>query len=320
MTAPLTPASCDLRGLDFMPLDVVRLLDSDTLALLTGDEFKAAFQLWCRSWKEVPAASLRNDDRILARAAGVALSEWQTIKAAALRGWVECDDGRIYHPVVAEKALRAWIERIGYRDRSAKAQSSRHESFTYQPEGFADLRAEAVACLEVLSPNASLTLGAVLRGGSKAPARNPSRSDLGSEEKGSVSVSEVGEKDISIVVSPSASPTPDARQAFNLYNEMASEVGIPTARDLTPARAKKLTAYLKEEGLSGWESVLEAVRQSPHCLGRNDRQWKADLDFLLTPSRRTRLLEGSYAHASDPRRNGGGQARSYLDTALEAVA
>ena len=179
MTAPLTPPSCNLRGLDYMPLDVVRLLDSDTLALSTGDEFKAAFQLWCRAWKEVPAASLRNDDRILARAAGVALSEWQTIKAAALRGWVECDDGRIYHPVVAEKALRAWIERIGYQDRSAKAQSSRHDSYTYQPEAFAALRSEAVACLEILSPGASLTLGAVLQGAAKAPTRSPTRSVSG---------------------------------------------------------------------------------------------------------------------------------------------
>lgn len=319
MSAPLTPASCDLRGLDYMPLDVARLLDSDTLALTTGDEFKAVFQLWCRAWREVPAASLLNDDRVLARAAGVALSEWQAIRAAVLRGWVACDDGRLYHPVVAEKALRAWIERLGFRERSAKAQSSRHESFVYQPDAFAALRAEAIDCLETLSPGASLTLGAVLQGDRKAPSRSPARTVSGSEVKGSEGKrSEVEEKDISIVVSPSASPTPDARQAFDLYNQLASEVGIPTARDLTPARAKKLSAYLKEEGLSGWVSVLDAVRRSPHCLGRNDRRWKADLDFLLTPSRRTRLLEGSYAHASAPRANGLGQARSYLDTALEA--
>ena len=40
--APLVPVEVDLRGLPFMPLDVVRLLDSDLFALTSGDEFKAA--------------------------------------------------------------------------------------------------------------------------------------------------------------------------------------------------------------------------------------------------------------------------------------
>jgi hypothetical protein len=31
---PLTPADCDLRGLPFMPMDVVRILDSDLFALV----------------------------------------------------------------------------------------------------------------------------------------------------------------------------------------------------------------------------------------------------------------------------------------------
>ena len=36
---PLTPPECDLRGMPFMPLDIVRLFDSDLYALSTGDEF-----------------------------------------------------------------------------------------------------------------------------------------------------------------------------------------------------------------------------------------------------------------------------------------
>ena len=39
---PLTPLEADLRGMPFMPLDVVRLTDSDLFALSTGEEFKAA--------------------------------------------------------------------------------------------------------------------------------------------------------------------------------------------------------------------------------------------------------------------------------------
>ena len=64
---PLVPAEVDLRDFGFMPLDVLRLRDSDLAALANGEEFKAAVLLWCAAWHQVPAASLPNDDRLLAR-------------------------------------------------------------------------------------------------------------------------------------------------------------------------------------------------------------------------------------------------------------
>lgn len=127
LPAPLTPADCDLRGLQFMPLDVQRLLDSDMFALATGDEFKAAFVLWAKAWWQAPAASLPDDERILARLAAVSLSEWRALMPMALRGWIRCRDGRLYHPVVAEKALESWIERLLFRKRSAVGNSKRYK-------------------------------------------------------------------------------------------------------------------------------------------------------------------------------------------------
>ncbi len=124
MTDPLTPADCDLRGLPFLPLDVVRLLDSDLFALSTGDEFKAAVALWCRSWNQVPAASLPDEDRILAHLSGAG-ARWKKVRAMALRGWIKCGDGRLYHPVVAEKAREAWELRLRQRERSARGNAKR---------------------------------------------------------------------------------------------------------------------------------------------------------------------------------------------------
>ena len=108
--APLTPADCDLRGFQFMPMDTIRLLDSDLFALSTGDEFKAALALWCKAWAQIPAGSLPSDDRILAHLSGAGTA-WRKVKAMALRNWIACSDGRLYHPVVAEKALEAWDRR-----------------------------------------------------------------------------------------------------------------------------------------------------------------------------------------------------------------
>jgi hypothetical protein len=109
---PLTPSDCDVRALPFMPLDVVRLLDSDIFALSTGDEFKAALALWCKSWLQIPAASLPDDDRVLAHLSSAG-SKWAKVKEIALRGWIKASDGRLYHPVVAEKALEGWMARQG---------------------------------------------------------------------------------------------------------------------------------------------------------------------------------------------------------------
>ncbi|MFY3460546.1 DUF1376 domain-containing protein [Achromobacter xylosoxidans] len=111
---PLTSPECDLRGMQFMPLDTVRLLDSDLFALSSGDEFKAAVALWCKSWLQVPAASLPNDDRILAFLSGA--KNWSKVKKEAMRGWMLCSDNRWYHPVVAEKAVEAMDRREDWRE------------------------------------------------------------------------------------------------------------------------------------------------------------------------------------------------------------
>ncbi len=110
MTEPLVPAECDLRDFPYMPVDVQRLLTSETWVLGKGDERAAAMALWLQSWHQVPAASLPDNDRMLGHLAQVA--SWKRVKEQALRGWVLCTDGRIYHPVVAEKALEAWVEKL----------------------------------------------------------------------------------------------------------------------------------------------------------------------------------------------------------------
>lgn len=117
--APLVPADVDLRGLPWMPIDTVRLLDSDLNAIATPEEFRAAVRLWCKSWHQVPAGSLPDDDRILAALSGTA-GKWQKLREVALRGFVKCSDGRLYHPVIAEKAVEAMAFRAAQRDRAAK--------------------------------------------------------------------------------------------------------------------------------------------------------------------------------------------------------
>lgn len=125
---PLTPADCDLRDFNFMPLDVLRLRDSDTAALPDAEAFRASVIAWCVSWHQVPAASLPDDDVVLCRLLGYGrdVKGWQRIRAAGgLRGFVKCSDGRIYHPVVSEKARESWERKLSQRERSRKGNAAR---------------------------------------------------------------------------------------------------------------------------------------------------------------------------------------------------
>nr|WP_249183522.1 DUF1376 domain-containing protein [Burkholderia cenocepacia] len=108
-----------------MPLDVIRVIDSDTFGISTGDEFKTAFRLWAKCWQQVPAASLPDDDRVLAHLAGLSenLPKWKKVRAVALRGFVKCSDGRLYHPVIAEKAIEAMGKREQHVEREENEQS-----------------------------------------------------------------------------------------------------------------------------------------------------------------------------------------------------
>jgi hypothetical protein len=128
LPAPLTPPDCDLRDFVFMPLDVVRLRDSDLAALESAEACWCAVLLWCASWHQLPAASLPNDDRILAQLAGFGkvVKEWMRVRSGALRGWVLCSDERLYHPVVATKARDAWMQKLQQRWRTECARVKKH--------------------------------------------------------------------------------------------------------------------------------------------------------------------------------------------------
>jgi uncharacterized protein YdaU (DUF1376 family) len=122
---PLVPAEVDISKLDGFMLDTRRVLSSELLALSSGDEFKAAVILWCRAWQQRPAASLPNNPAILASFAGVSAQRWNKIKDMALRGFILCSDGRLYHRVLAEDAMRAWDSLLKRHDRTKKATEAR---------------------------------------------------------------------------------------------------------------------------------------------------------------------------------------------------
>jgi hypothetical protein len=125
---PLTPPDCDLRDFGHMPLDVRKFRDSDLVASSEPEEIVAAIMLWAASWHQIPAASLPDDDRVLAQLAGYGrvVKEWKKVRDGALRSFVKCSDGRLYHPLVAEKARTAWEGKLKQRWRTFCAAIRKH--------------------------------------------------------------------------------------------------------------------------------------------------------------------------------------------------
>lgn len=147
MTAPLTPPECDLTDFQFMPLDVARLRDSELASSETPEACWAAVLLWAASWHQIPAASVPDDERWLAKAAGYMARgkidlQWPRVRDGAMRGFVLCSDGRLYHPVVAEKAREAWQAKLAQRWRSEcariKKHNERHEGANVPKPSFED--------------------------------------------------------------------------------------------------------------------------------------------------------------------------------------
>lgn len=140
---PLIPAEVDLRDLPYMPLDVRRLRDSRLVATCRPEAVVAAILLWSASWHQQPAASLPDDDAELAQLAGLGrdVKEFRRIRVGALHGLILCNDGRWYHPVVAEKAAEAWNARLENEWRRAcdrtrkenKERKERHEAEVGMP-------------------------------------------------------------------------------------------------------------------------------------------------------------------------------------------
>lgn len=126
--APLTPSDADLQDFPFMPLHVARLRDSDLAAEVDPEACWYAVLLWGAAWHQLPAGSLPDNDAVLMRLVGLGRDSrtWKRHREGALRGFVKCEDGRLYHPVIAEQVIAAWDSKLHQRHRTLCAAVRKH--------------------------------------------------------------------------------------------------------------------------------------------------------------------------------------------------
>lgn len=233
MTSPLVPAGIDLTDFAFMPFEFGRLFNSDTWSLSNDAEKVAAITLWGKSWSQKPAGSLPADDRLLAALSGMG-PRWKRVKEMALRGWIACDDGRLYHPVVCVKALEAWLEKLSSR-LSSGAGNAKRWGLEFDPSDIEAAITEARSFLSALDPQSRhLTKRrppGVPSGSKKNPTGNPesvpSGVPSGSQETGTGT----GNKDQEHKTAPHAPSPPD-----------------PPASPASPSEAGRACLLLRQAG------------------------------------------------------------------------
>jgi len=115
------------------------------------------------------------------------------------------------------------------------------------------------------------------------------------------------EIEINTPLPPKGGPTQlDALKAFEAYNATALRCGLQQAGKLTPDRSRKIIARLREYGNDGWQRALANVERSGFLTGKNDKGWRANLDFLLQASSFGKVHDGTYGngrHAAIDRAN-----------------
>lgn len=252
-----------------MPLDVNRLRRSKTW-LVSKRMPELAFyvvNLWTASWHEVPAASIEDDDDVLADFAMCDPKRWKKIKVEALRGWIKCSDGRLYHPVVAEKAIDSWFKKVVYAwakecDRIRKSNKKR-ESDKLPPLPFPD----EPTLNSLFVPKKSLGISLEIKG---IPGERP---DLSKTENWNVDDFPTesalkGEGEVEVLKASVPGGTGDKSPPIGLSSQGSIfQIAVPwlianggkesNARSLLGGAVKQLGAD------SAWELASECMRENP---------------------------------------------------------
>jgi hypothetical protein len=282
---PPVPADADLTDFKFMPLEVARLRRSKAWLICKRRPELAFFMLnlWTASWHERPAGSLEDDDDVLADAAMCSPERWPKVRADVLRGWVKASDGRLYHPVVAEKVMDSWHGKAVARGRK-ECDRIRKENHRRKEKGLEplDFPPEPPRPSSAGPPDDPPTSAGI-------PTEKPLKGEGEGQGQGEGRDRERETLDRSV------------DQAFAGWAALAAELAIPDVGFLNTDRRSALHARLHEiGGLQHWPDVLGRIRDAEFFREPDGtpKRW-LNLGWLLKPENFTGLMEGRYAERHD---------------------
>lgn len=97
-----------------------------------------------------------------------------------------------------------------------------------------------------------------------------------------------------------ASEMIDSHNIEYRWNEIAKEFKLQKCRCVTKTRVAQYRQRIKDVGGVEdvfWDTIRAALVQSDFLRGKNNRAWKANLDFFLRQSSYVKAAEGAYSNA-----------------------
>ena len=145
---PPVPADGDLKNYPYTKVYRRRLFASAFHGQATDSEWRAGMTLWLESWDQVPAGSLPDHEGNLCRLAGFGIDrkKWANVRTMALRNWILCSDGRLYHHVVAEGVNEALATKQNQSVRGTKGASARWNKHASSMQQASPEHASSNAC------------------------------------------------------------------------------------------------------------------------------------------------------------------------------
>lgn len=85
------------------------------------------------------------------------------------------------------------------------------------------------------------------------------------------------------------------------YNEICTN--LPKIQKLTTKRKTNIRKFLSEFTLEDFITICKKANESDFMQGKNERNWKADFDFLIKVDKATNILEGKYDNTKKQNEN-----------------
>ena len=118
-------------------------------------------------------------------------------------------------------------------------------------------------------------------------------------DKMSLKTDNLSSKDSLAIASPT--PTENKKEVFNnflnIYNQECTN--LPKCLKITEKRKVAINKCLKEKiDEEVFKQICIKANQSNFLIGENDRNWKADFDFVTRTDKAMQILEGKYESKS----------------------
>lgn len=91
----------------------------------------------------------------------------------------------------------------------------------------------------------------------------------------------------------------DVVEIYNTYCTNLAQV-----QKLTEKRKIAINKLLKEINLEQFKEICAIANKSDFLTGNNDRNWKADFDFIIRPDKAVSILEGKYSYKQKDKMDG----------------